>query len=139
MGLDNWVKCFQIGAYIAAIGGIGFTAIGYFKNNKLKRGEWLKTLFEKFYEREKFKEIRREIEYGSLEKYLMIDSGGKPTNIKNEEELVNYLNFFKFIAALLKYQQISQLEINDMFGYYLKSIRKNTFLSSYIKDLILRI
>jgi hypothetical protein len=117
MGLDNWVKCFQIDAYIAAISGIGFTAIGYFKNNKLKRGEWLKTLFEKFYEQEKFKEIRREIEYGSLEKYLMIDSGGKLTNIENEEELVNHLNFFEFIAALLKYQQISQLEINDMFGF----------------------
>jgi len=39
---EDVVKYFQVAAYSAATIGIIFTAISYNKNNKIKRGEWLK-------------------------------------------------------------------------------------------------
>ena len=63
MSLEVLVKIAQIVGFVLAGVSLVFTAITYFKNNKLKRGEWLKSLFEKFYEGKMFSKIRKEIEY----------------------------------------------------------------------------
>jgi hypothetical protein len=133
MCVNDILIYFQIGAYTAAIGGIIFTAFGYFKNNKLKRGEWLKQLFEKFYEQEKFQLIRRKIEYGALIDYLDLDEKGEPKDDLHEEEFVNYLNFFEFIAVLQKEGHVSKAEVNDLFGYYFKKLKQEAFIINYIK------
>ena len=45
MSLEVLVKIAQIVGFVLAGVSLVFTAITYFKNNKLKRGEWLKSLF----------------------------------------------------------------------------------------------
>jgi hypothetical protein len=60
MVLDNFVKYAQIFAYSVAGVSVVLSAVAYYNNNKVKRGEWLKTLFEKFFETDnKFGEIRK--------------------------------------------------------------------------------
>ena len=51
-----------------------------------------------------------------------------------EEKLVDYLNFFEFIASLWKLGQLSIQEINLMFEYYIRLLGKFDFLMKYIHD-----
>lgn len=132
MGLDTLVKIAQIVGFILAGISLVFTAITYFKNNKLKRGEWLKSLFEKFYEGKTFSKIRKEIEYQRIVSYVGLNEFGDAENEENEEELVNFLNFFEFISTLVKNNHLRKDEVNQLFGYYLKAIHKNIFLKSYL-------
>ncbi len=124
----------QVFAFTAAGGSLIFSAFTYYKNNKVKRGEWLKTLFEKFFEADKFSEVRRQIEYETLEVYLEVDIKGMCANKENEEKLVNYLNFFELIAVLQLRGHINKEEVNDLFAYFIKSINKNAFIRRYINQ-----
>lgn len=132
MNLDDVVKVFQILAYSAAIFGIGFTALNYWKINSFKRGEWLKTLFEKFYEDGSFNKVKLELEYAPLQSYLKYDEKGMATSKENEEAFVNYLNFFELIAILQKGKHLRKSEVKDMFDYYLKSIKKDDEQMKYV-------
>jgi hypothetical protein len=122
----------QVFAYLAAGGSLIFSAFTYYKNNKVKRGEWLKALFEKFFEGDKFSEVRKQIEYESLNTFLAVDSKGMCTDKDNEEKLVNYLNFFELIAILRNSGHIEKEEVKNMFGYFIKAIKKDKFILSYI-------
>jgi hypothetical protein len=131
---DYVVKYFQIAAYTAATLGIIFTAISYNKNNKIKRGEWLKSLFEKFFEEGTFSEVRQVIEYEKISTFLELDVKKMATNQRNEELLVNYLNFFEFVSVLVKNNHVTRDEVIDLFEYYLAAIQKNQFIMQYISQ-----
>lgn len=132
--LDEIVKIFQITAYVAATFGIIITVYTYYNNNKVKRGEWLKELFEKFYENNSFSEVRENIEYDSLKSFLEIDDKGMATNKKNEEKFVNYLNFFEFIAILQFRNHIKDDEVKDMFEYFINKLNDVPFITRYINQ-----
>jgi hypothetical protein len=135
MNLDELLKYFQMAAYAAAFFGIIFTAITYHINNKVKRGEWLKSLFEKFYEENKFSDVRKNIEYNSLKSFLKIDDKGMAANKENEEKFVNYLNFFEFISMLQFKKYIKPDEVKDMFDYYIDKLKNDTFIVQYVNQL----
>lgn len=109
MCLDTWVKIFQIAAYIAAAVGILFTAFTYKNSNRIKHGEWLKDLFDKFYKEAHFAEIRKEIDFARIENFLGVNKNNEPTNESNEEAFVNYLNFFEFISTLIKREHLKKM------------------------------
>ncbi len=46
--------------------GLWFAWLTYRKDQKIKRGEWLKSLFEKFYENDRYKEVRKWLDSGEL-------------------------------------------------------------------------
>ena len=98
-------------------------------NQKIKRAEWLKSLYEKFYESELYKEVRKWIDFEKLDSELLND----PNNSK-EEKLTDFLNFFEFIASLEKMKQLKIDEIQDLFSYYLTRIRQSEKLMSYIRQ-----
>jgi hypothetical protein len=131
MAIGEVVPYFQIAAYLAAAFGIIFTSINYFNANKIKRGEWMRSLFEKFYESSYFKSVRREIEYDNITHFLALDSKGVACNQENEELLVDYLNFFELLATLIKYKHIRRKEAVDLFGYYIDSLQRNAFIKQY--------
>lgn len=123
-------------SFVAAAGSLAVAAYTYYQNNKVKRGEWLKALFEKFYEENKFSEVRMHIEYDTLEEYLEPDEKKEPKNKINEELMVNYLNFFEFISILNIRKYISDEEVKLMFRYYIKKIGENRYLraTNYLKN-----
>lgn len=132
--IDNLVKYAQFAAYCAAAFGLIFTSINYFNSLKVKRGEWIKSLFEKFYEQEKFKEVRKEIEYNRIKAFLLLDSKGMACNETNEELLVDYLNFFELLATLIKNKYIKKNEVVDLFSYYLNLLKQDAFVMRYIEQ-----
>ena len=134
MQTDEMVKYAQIFGY--SVAGVSFmlSAFAYYKNNRVKRGEWLKALHEKFFESDNYKETRKAIEYEELDSFLNINDKGEVQNRSNEEKLVDYLNFFEFISVLQKRKHINQDEVKDLFGYFFKSIQSSAFLNRYAEN-----
>jgi hypothetical protein len=133
MQIDNLVKIAQFAVYLLTSAGICLSVFTYLKNNKVKRGEWLKSLYEKFFEAGSYKKIRREIEYERLGIFLGLNDKEIATNEENEEQLVDFLNFFDFISSLQIKGHIKKDEVKDLFGYYLQKLKENKFIAFYIK------
>jgi hypothetical protein len=110
---------------IAAVSAI----LVYFTNSRLRRAEWLASLYEKFYERSDLKEIRETLD---------CEVGDSPGIVKliSEEsaEFADYLNFFEFVAVLQKSRQLKKTEIEDLFRYYLDRLENCHLVRSYIAN-----
>lgn len=115
-----------------AIGGFATIHV-FFRNSQLKRAEWLYSLFEKFFYDEKYSEIRRIIDYAHPEDIEKLIKAINSTNDHDlEEQLVNYLNFFEFIANLWLLKQVPLREIKMMFEYYIRRLEEHDFIMDYI-------
>lgn len=114
--LKDWI---DVIAKAFAATGVFIGGLSYRKQTKTKRAEWLKALFEKFYEKEEFKEVRKWIESGEIESKIHLD----PSVSKEEEKIADYLNFFEFIATLKTDNQLKRKDVLNLFEYYLKKIK----------------
>jgi hypothetical protein len=123
MDLETIKTVATIVAAAAAVWGIYV----YFSNSRLRRAEWLASLYEKFYERSDLKEVRE-----------MLDcEGGTSSDIDKlindqPQEFTDYLNFFEFVAVLEKSRQLTKEEIEDLFCYYLDCLEKCGDVRNYI-------
>jgi hypothetical protein len=115
------------------LGGLGFivAAISYRSQQRIKRAEWLKSLYEKFFENSTYKEVRVWLDYGYLHDRLTI---GDPGIIRaNEEMFTDFLNFFEFIAVLNARAHLSLDQVYDVFDYYLKKIKSDPDCQNWIE------
>lgn len=121
-------------ALITISGGL-FTIYTYWKNSKLKRSEWLYNLYEKFYEKDNYKRIRYIIDYERVEDIKRLKKG-VVYDCEDElvEELVDYLNFFEFIASLWTMKQLTSKEIAMVFEYYILRIYDHDFIVNFLND-----
>jgi hypothetical protein len=111
---------------IAVLGAIPALWV-YYTNSRLRRAEWLASLYEKFYERPNLKDIRE----------ILDCEDGQSTgadNLVNEEPagFTDYLNFFEFVAVLRKSHQLTDEQIEDLFGYYLDCLESCNVVRTYI-------
>lgn len=103
-----------LGTGVAAI----IAAVNYLNQTKIKRAEWVKSLFEKFFETPIYKEVRGWLDYDELTEKLT-----GPDQRANEEKFTDFLNFFEFIGVLYSRGQIKEKEVDEVFDYYLKKIK----------------
>ena len=122
----HWI---QAAFYLFAIIGIWLSWKTFKSNQRVRRAEWLQSLFERFYEKDTYKDARRWIDFKMLEKELADD----PEHRK-EEKLADFLNFFEFIATLEKMKQLSLVEIKLLFAYYLGTIKESAFCMEYVRQ-----
>ena len=99
----------------------------YYTNSRLRLAEWLASLYEKFYERADLKDIRETLDC----------EGGQSAgidNLVNEESagFTDYLNFFEFVAVLRKSNQLTNEQIEDLFGYYLDCLESCQAVRTYV-------
>lgn len=130
ISFKDWIDLlFKI---ISAIGVI-IAVITYWRNVNVKHAEWLWNLYQKFFENEQLKTVRKYLIYepGRFEK--LFDSDITEDDTILIEKVDDFLNFFEFIASLKKLRQIDEKEIDMMFDYYLTAISRNKHLSAYIK------
>lgn len=119
-GLDAAVSVVTIGGGLAAL-------FVYYRDYLRKKAEWMHQLYVKFFENDHFKKVRRTMDHKNItEDWLK--------NEANEEQLVDYLNFFEYIASLHTMGQISQEEIERMFDYYLRLISDRPVVRAYVKN-----
>ncbi len=116
-----WIEWLGKGvAGTAALIAVLVAVVNYRSQTKLKQAEWLKSLFEKFFEDSTYKEVRVWLDYGTLHERLMVaDAAARQVN---EEKFTDFLNFFEFIGVLYSRKHLSLEQVCDVFDYYLKKI-----------------
>lgn len=88
----------------------------------------------KFFESENYKKIRRILDYQTEPEFSRLRQAALDgTYDELVEELVDYLNFFEFVASLERLGQLKQREISVLFQYYLSLLRKHDFVRDYIR------
>jgi len=118
----------------AAIGG-AITIYIYYRNSQLERAQWLYSLFEKFFYQERYAEIRRLLDYDNEEELERLKKALKSHSEEQlEENLVDYLNFFEFIATLWQLRQLPIKEIRMMFDYYIQRLGDYDFIMNYLNQ-----
>lgn len=123
---------------IALIGaGVGgaITISTYYRNSQLRRAEWLYSLFDKFFCQSSYADIRWLLDYGDKQALELLEEAlAHHTDVQLEEKLVDYLNFFGFIATLWQLRQLTIEEIRMMFNYYISLLGKHAFILKYLED-----
>ncbi len=99
---------------VLALIGVYIAAINYRNQRVIKKGEWLKSLFEKFYENTTYKEVRRWLDNKDLENKVNADDDFVSDD---DEKFTDFLNFFEFIANLENEHQITTTDAMNLFGY----------------------
>lgn len=117
-----------IGGSLALIG-VPLALVTYRRSVKTKRAEWLASLHEKFFESERYANVRRVLDYRSEPEYSTLASAvASEVHHELTDELYRYLNFFELLAGLRRLKQISDKEINELFDYDIALIRQHDFV-----------
>ena len=104
----------------------------YRKNARTKRAEWLSTLHAKFFESENYKRIRSILDYEQPELAILRKLVSSGDYDELAELLVDYLNFFEFIASLWKLGQLDIEEVATLFEYYLTNLSAHDFIVDFL-------
>jgi len=118
------MKILQAFSYIIGIFTLLFSIWQYYKNSKRERARWLFELYQRFYDRDDFKEVRERIEAQNLP----LESD----NAKWNSTIDDYFNFFEFVAYLEKQGQLTRGEVRAMFDYQLDLIAKKRETIDYL-------
>ena len=132
MTITAWVEWgARIVAGLGAGLGITIAAINYRQQTRIKQAEWMKSLFEKFFEGSMYKEVRVWLDYGVLHERLAVTDAAQRQ--QNEERFTDFLNFFEFIGVLHSRGHLPLEEVCDMFDYYLEKIRVDADCREWIE------
>ena len=115
--------------------GVFVTVATYRRNSKLQRAEWIYRLYAQFYENDRFKPIRRLLDYESknnIERLKADIEAERDSDL--HESLVDYLNFFEFICIQLNDGNLHRREVYGMFEYYIRRINDYPFLTAYVAN-----
>ncbi len=116
----------------ASVGG-AITICIYRRNSSLRRSEWLYSLFKHFFCESSYAQVRQMLDY---EKPEEISSLRKALELHSdqglEEAMVNYLNFFEFIASLYRLRQLTMQELCMVFDYYIRRLGDYPFIMNYL-------
>ncbi|MCI0487720.1 MAG: hypothetical protein L0229_14095 [Blastocatellia bacterium] len=126
MDLTQWKIVAEMVYYGSAI----LAALGalfiYRRNSRLERARWLSTLYDKFFESDRYKEVR-----DILDTIANTDRVNELV-IKEEAKFTDYLNFFEFVAILTVSKQLRHQEVDDLFNYYLECLKRHDRVREYI-------
>jgi hypothetical protein len=115
---------YQVVAIIAALGALWV----YRRNSRLERTRWASSLYEKFYENERYKKIREALD---------VPTNSDSVNglvIEEKAEFTDYLNFFELVAYLKKSKQLRDEDVEALFDYYLKCLNRHDRVRTYIDN-----
>src|SRR5256885_1072660 len=93
---------------LVAILGFPLALFTYYRSVRTKRAEWLASLHEKFFESDRYTNIRRVLDYHVEPEYAELASAVMTQRHHHlADELYRYLNFFELLAGLRALKQIS--------------------------------
>lgn len=121
-------------AVLSATVGGAVTIYIYYKNSCLRKAEWLYSLFEKFFDKTTYRDMRQLLDHEKAEDIERLRQTLEcDCEAQLEEQLIDYLNFFEFIASLWKLGQLPLKEIQMVFHYYICRLADFSFLIEYIR------
>jgi hypothetical protein len=117
---------------VSIVGGL-VAVVTYRRDVDRRRAEWLMSFYEKFYEEPRYKKVRFLLDYRPPEYEEMrrvVESGEAD---ERADQLVDYLNFFEFVASLWKLGQVSLGDVRMLFEYYLNNLRSHKWVREFVK------
>lgn len=135
MDAKDWIEAVKI---LLAAAGAGFALYQYRLSTRLKKAEWIESLHAKFFESANYKRIRgildheKSADYADL-KAAVLNTTDTAEQILLTELLVDYLNFFEFIASLPGLVQLDDREIALLFDYYIRLLKRHDFVMRFIR------
>jgi hypothetical protein len=118
---------------VSIVGGI-VAIITYRRDVNRRRAEWLMSFYEKFYEDPQYKRVRFLLDYQPPEYESLKQAVEAGEADERAEQVVDYLNFFEFVASLWRLGQISLRDVRMLFEYYLKNISSHHWLLQFVKE-----
>jgi hypothetical protein len=101
----------------------------YARSVRTKRAEWLASLHEKFFESDRYTNVRRILDYEIEPEYSqLVTAVASGAYNPLADELYRYLNFFELLAGLRQLNQIRDAEVVGLFDYDLTLIRSHRFI-----------
>lgn len=100
----------------------------YRRNATLERSRWASSLYDKFYKEETLKSMRDKLDCPKDSEQV------SEIVLREESAFTDYLNFFEFIAFLKNSRQLTDSEIDALFGYYLDCLMRHDQVSEYINN-----
>lgn len=127
MCLDIVVKAVQIASYIATVCAAFWAVFVYRNNARRERARWAENLYTRFFEKDELKKVRDLLDCAP-------DDPRVSELVTNESrEWTDYLNFFEFVAYLRSSKQLSDRDVQALFGYYIDSLRKHAAVLDYVR------
>ncbi|HEY8969126.1 MAG TPA: hypothetical protein VIM64_08530 [Puia sp.] len=126
----EWI--IKLAAGVGALVAVIVAVVNYRAQTRLKQAEWLKSLFEKFFEDSNYKEVRMWLDYGHLHDRLTVED--QRFREINEEKFTDFLNFFEFLAVLHARKHLTKEQVFDVFDYYLKKIKEDPDCQKWINE-----
>ena len=119
---------------VVALLGLAIALVNYRRSVKTKRAEWLASLHEKFFESDRYKDIRRVLDYHAEPQYAeLVNAIVTGVHHTLADELYRYLNFFELLAGLRLLGQISNEEIIGLFDYDLRLMKQHDFIVAALR------
>jgi hypothetical protein len=100
----------------------------YRRNATLERSRWASSLYDKFYKEDTLKRMRDQLDCPKDSEQV------SEIVVREESAFTDYLNFFEFIAFLKNSNQLTDSEIDALFGYYLDCLTRHDKVSQYIHN-----
>jgi gamma-glutamylcyclotransferase (GGCT)/AIG2-like uncharacterized protein YtfP len=114
-------------AFLSSSGAFIWGVLKYARSIRQQHANWLHKLFVAFYETDGFKRVRK------LYDEKPIDAPKVFTDIQAEHDLDDYLNFFEFIAGLVKMKQVTLTEVQSMFEYWIRLMQADLDTLTYLR------
>lgn len=110
------------------IGAAVVAAITYASNSRRERAKWAVQLYEKFYESDRYKEMRESLDCDSDGELVLRYVG------QESAAFTDYLNFFELVTFLTESKQLSKADVLRLFQYYLHCLKRHTSVMKYVDD-----
>jgi hypothetical protein len=127
MTLETAVKVAQIASYLIGSTAAIWAALVYRENARRERAKWAESLFNLFYIKTDLKRVRNlidcELDNKTVEELVESDA----------PEWTDYLNFFEFVEYLKVSKQLSEKDVQALFGYYLLCLNRHRVIIEYIE------
>jgi hypothetical protein len=135
------------GTVILAVAALatGLQAINEYRDRTAsEHTRWVFSLFQQFFQDQRYKAMRRLIDYDDLEEIApLMERDLKRDREFNEQErnlldgFTDFLNFFEMVAYLGEQKQVAANDIRQVFDYYLRrmtEIRRAGELREYLRE-----
>ena len=100
----------------------------YWSNSKRERAKWAVQLYDKFYESDRYKKMRDELDCApdedAVQEHVRLESAA----------FTDYLNFFELVTFLAETTQISKKDVLRLFQYYLHCLKRHRAVMNYLND-----
>ena len=125
----SWSNLATVLATLVTLFGAGVAIVNYRRAVLTRRAEWLSSLHERFFETERYAQVRRILDYHDEPAYSELHHAvAAHEHSPVVDEFFRYLNFFELLARLHELGQISNDEIIALFEYDLRLIASHPFI-----------